>query len=64
MCDCKHDRGFTLYMWKDPPNLGIFLCNGCMEFWMNFDPDHYLDGVAYVDKGNPNPGPVLKPSLK
>jgi hypothetical protein len=35
-----------------------------MEFWMNFDPDHYLDGVAYVDKGNPNPGPVLKPSLK
>ena len=64
MIECKHDNGFSLYQWKTPEGLGIFVCNRLCGYHLNFDPGKYPDGIAYVLKEEKKEIPALVISRK
>lgn len=59
---CKHSVGFfchTFTNWDQGPP-ALFLCNMACGYFLNFDPDKYPEGVAYLA----SPPVVPKPGLK
>lgn len=61
---CKHDAGFRCKRGKDA-NVenypAVWICNKLCGFFLNFDPDLFPDGIAFLEQPNPEGLKYLQP---
>lgn len=61
---CSHDWGFQLTTSMNvgiSPHIPVWLCRKCESFHLNFNPEIFPEGVAYVEaKHKKELGPFVK----